>query len=151
MTETCKDDGSLADASPVSSPAAAGRYPELTDEEKAAPFFSDLSDETAGRILKYVEALFVKNAKELGSPLDRAPDEGLGISATASAALFLVRHCLEMNAETLTLDLGDASIDDASVGDWRVIITKAARTATPEDAQPKANPNPDTDQKGGEA
>lgn len=113
----------------VSSPqAGAGRVPELTDEEKQAPFFADLSDESAGRVLKYVEALFVKHMAERGEAVGRIPDEGLGVSSATCAALFLVRHCLEVNAATLTLDLGDVDIDDADVGDWRVLITRTKPT-----------------------
>jgi hypothetical protein len=134
---------SVADAPSRSAPRdAAVRVPELTDEEKAAPFFADLSDESAGRVLKYVEALFVKNAREL----ERLPDEGMGVSATTTAALFLVRHCIEMDAETLTLDLGDASIDEAAVGDWRVIVTKAARSEREDTQRAEAShPNPNTE------
>lgn len=109
----------------VSSQAAGRDELQLSDEEKAAPFMSDLSDEAAGRCLKYVEKLFLSAMEEGGRKLDRLPDEGVSISVTTSAALFLVRHCIDVNAGEVTFDFGDVDIDGHKVCDWKITIARA--------------------------
>jgi|GEM_PF-3437225 len=98
----------------------------LTDEEKAMPFMGDLSDESAGRVLKFVERAFVKAMADKGDPLDKIDGHETTVSSTTAAALFLVRHALSVNAASLKIDLGEADIDGEEVGDWVVHIRKGS-------------------------
>lgn len=84
----------------------------LTEEEKAASLWSDLSDEALGKLLKK-KILFLNAAAE---QLDRTVVE--------AAAMLLCCYVAENNGSIMFFDLDGLSQAKRNFGDWKITVQK---------------------------
>lgn len=84
----------------------------LTDEEKAAALWSDLDDESIGKLVRKKIAFLQSAANQM----DRV--------ITHAAAMLLCSAAAECGAAEMKLDLGGLTQDGQQFGDWTVLVTK---------------------------
>ena len=92
----------------------------LTDEEKAAALWSDLDDAALGKLVKKKVAFLTSAAEQL----DRV--------TTFAAALLLCCGAAEQNAKELVIDLDGVTQAGREFGDWKVVVTKLQKVASPD-------------------
>ncbi|MBN8283429.1 hypothetical protein [Zoogloea sp.] len=90
----------------------------LTEEEKAAALWSDLSDEALGKLVKKKIAFLTAAADQL----DR--------TTTFAAALLLCCSAAENNSKSMMFDIEGVTQGHREFGDWTVKVEK--RTHPPE-------------------
>jgi len=86
----------------------------LTEEEKAAATWLELSDDAVGKLTKKVVLDIVKIGNEQGRVW------------TMSAALILIGHAADMNATTSTITINGFTHGAERLGDWEVTVKKLA-------------------------
>ena len=84
----------------------------LTDEEKAEPVWSNLSDEALGKMVKRNMALF------------RASTDKLDQTTHLAAAIWLACNVAQNNAVKQTMRLEGLSEANHDFGDWKVTVEK---------------------------
>lgn len=85
----------------------------LTQEEKDAASYLDLSNETLGRCVKEVAKLIIDT-----------DSEGKGALFTATAGQLLLKAAIESNADELTMDFKGHTYKDSHKADWEIIVRK---------------------------
>lgn len=55
---------------------------------------------------------------------DKDDPHDLGGYPTSAAAIFLARHCSEMNSNFSRVTLGGVTVKDEEIGDWEITIRK---------------------------
>ena len=90
----------------------------LTPTEQEAALWSDLDDAALGKLVKKKMAGLTSSAEQL----DRA--------TIFAAAMLLCCVAVEVNAETLSLDIDGLSREGRDFGDWMVVAKKKNNSAS---------------------
>lgn len=85
----------------------------LTEEEKASALWSDLSDESLGRLVKKKMAAIEQVAQQMD------------VAITYSAALLLCCAAGEADATSMDISLGGVTQAGREFGDWVIRVEKA--------------------------
>jgi hypothetical protein len=99
----------------------------MTDEEKAMKW-SQLDDATLAEFAKAILIqydAYYSNENETTAMI------------TSSAALHLIRMCVETNAETLTIKSEDVTIEGKKEGDWTVTVKIEKASPSPKVTTPE--------------
>lgn len=84
----------------------------LTEAEKAAATFLELSDETVGQLTKHTALKFLEADQE---------KEHIGIM---SACLIITGFLGDANAETTTIELNGTTAHGMPTGDWKITVER---------------------------
>jgi len=95
----------------------------LSDEDKAAARWLQMSDESVGRLVKYTQVAILRDA-----------DEQKRV-CWWSAMLLLVSLAHEANAETSTFQIDGVTIGDVPIGDWEVVVRRRQATVAHQSAE----------------
>ena len=84
----------------------------LTEEEKAAPLWSDLDDVVLGKLVrKHIDFLTDASAQ-----LDHTTE--------LAGAMVLCNRAVEEHVDSMTLELEGLTQDGRDFGDWKIVVTR---------------------------
>jgi hypothetical protein len=107
----------------------------LSDEEKAAVSWLDISDDALGKLCRKACLVIMKKEKS-----DTDPTEGKPVMA-ASAGMLLCGVADDMNATTATFQFDGLTNGEKERGNWRVSVEKLDSENVPDELPPPSAPN----------
>jgi hypothetical protein len=87
----------------------------LTQEEKDAEFWSDVPDETLGKLIKAGIIKFKSTSKELGKMYEM------------SAAMMLAEAAYKTNADEMKITLEGLSVKTGNIGNWLITVKRVSK------------------------